>query len=236
MTFHVITIFPEIFSSYFSESIIKRALEKQKIKINIVNLRDFTTDKHKTVDDSPFGGGAGMVMKVEPLYAAVSSIKKSVLSQPNNLEPNAYRLMPKTILTSAKGKTWNQSMARKYSGLNGIIIICGRYEGVDERITDYIDEEISIGDYVLTGGELGAMVLVDSITRLLPGVLGNQESAQDESHSEPGVLEYPQYTRPEIFVDNDKRQLKVPDILLSGNHAEIEKWRRNQKKKKPQAK
>jgi tRNA (guanine37-N1)-methyltransferase len=236
MRFHIITIFPEIFDSYFNESIIKRALTKEKIKINIINLRDFTEDKHKTVDDTPYGGGAGMVMKVEPLYAAVSSIKYQVLSKYKgvNIKLNTKYLIPNTkiVLTSAKGKTWNQQHATDYSKLNDIIIICGRYEGVDERITNYIDEEISIGDYVMTGGELGAMVVIDSITRLLPGVVGNAESPIDESHNEEGVLEYPQYTRPEVFKDDNGKEHTVPDVLLSGHHKEIKKWREGMKKKK----
>src|SRR5680860_1914261 len=160
MTFHIITIFPNIFDSYFNESILKRALKNNLIDIKIHNLRDYTSDKHKTVDDSPFGGGAGMVMKIEPLYKALKSIKSKVKSQNT-----------KTILLSAKGKTWNQKMAKTHSKLDNIILICGRYEGVDERITKFIDEEISIGDYVLTGGEIGAMTIIDSITRLLPGAL-----------------------------------------------------------------
>lgn len=214
MTFNIITIFPEIFRSYFNESIIKRAQEQGNININIINLRDFTADKHKTVDDTPYGGGAGMVMKVDVLYKALMSIKQK----------------SKIILLSAKGQKWNQDKAKKHTSLDNITLICGRYEGVDERIINYIDEEISIGDYVLTGGEIGAMAIVDSITRLLPGALGNDQSAMDESHSVPGELEYPQYTRPDIFIDDDGREHKVPGILLSGNHAEIEKWRKNMKK------
>jgi len=231
MTFHIITIFPNIFDSYFNESILKRALKNNLIDIKIHNLRDYTSDKHKTVDDSPFGGGAGMVMKIEPLYKALKSIKSKVKSQNT-----------KTILLSAKGKTWNQKMAKTHSKLDNIILICGRYEGVDERITKFIDEEISIGDYVLTGGEIGAMTIIDSITRLLPGALGNADSAKYESHSTPGVLEYPQYTRPEVFQytplsssplikgGRGVKNLRVPKVLLSGNHKKIADWRTKKSK------
>lgn len=219
MNFHLITIFPKIFDSYINESIIKRAQNKNLITINIHNLRDWTTDKHKTVDDTPYGGGAGMVMKAEPIYKALKSLQQRAKSQE-----------PKIILLSAKGKKWNQLLAKKYAKLNNIIMICGRYEGVDERILKFVDDEISIGDYVLTGGELGATVIIDSITRLLPGVLGNSNSAAEESHSIPGILEYPQYTKPEIIEINNKKY-KVPKVLLSGNHAEIKKWRISKMKK-----
>ena len=218
MTFNIITIFPEIFNSYFNESIIKRALEKEKIKISVINLRDFAADKHKTVDDTPYGGGAGMLMKVDVLYRATRNTQ------------HATDINNKIILLSAKGNKWNQQKAKEYSKLDNITLICGRYEGVDERIVNFIDEEVSIGDYVLTGGEIGAMAIVDSITRLLPGVLGNETSAKDESHSIHGELEYPQYTRPEIFTDDEGNEYKVPDVLLSGNHAEIERWRKKNKK------
>ncbi len=220
MTFNIITIFPKIFNSYFNESIIKRALEKEKIKINIINLRDFTADKHKTVDDTPYGGGAGMLMKIDVLYKTINKIKSQITNHKSQI-----------ILLSAKGDKWNQQKAKKYSKLNNITLICGRYEGVDERIVNFIDEEISIGDYVLTSGEIGAMAIVDSITRLLPGVLGNETSAKDESHSVVGELEYPQYTRPEIFIDDVGKEYKVPDILLSGNHKRIEEWRKENKKR-----
>ena len=218
MTFNIITIFPEIFNSYFNESIIKRALEKEKIKINIINLRDFATDKHKTVDDAPYGGGAGMLMKVDVLYKAICNTQ-----QTTNNKQHAAHLKNKIILLSAKGNKWNQQKAIEYSELDNITLICGRYEGVDERIVNFIDEEISIGDYVLTGGEIGAMAIADSITRLLSGVLGNESSSKDESHSILGELEYPQYTRPEIFIDDEGKKYKVPDVLLSGNHKRIEK-------------
>lgn len=213
MKFNIITIFPQIFDSYFNESIIKRAQEAKIIKIKTHNLRDFTNDKHKTVDDTVYSGGAGMLMKIEPLYQAIKKIagKKKTKGQ-------------KIILLSAKGKKWDQQLAQKYSKLKNITFICGRYEGVDERITNFIDEEISIGDYVLTGGELGAMIIIDSVTRLLPGVLGNSESLSDESHNEKDVLEYPQYTKPAEFKVGNKKY-KVPEVLLSGNHKLIEEWK-----------
>lgn len=234
MTFHIITIFPNIFNSYFNESILKRAQKNNLINIKIHNLRDWTDDKHKTVDDAPFGGGAGMIMKVEPLFKALQSIKA-----PFN-KVGRGDLNSKTILLSAKGKTWNQQLAKKYSKLNDIILICGRYEGVDERVKKFVDEEISIGDYVLTGGEIGAMAIIDSIARLLPEVLGNSESAKNESHSTPGVLEHPQYTRPEVFTTpfnkggkGDFKKIKsyrVPKELLSGNHKKIAAWRAKKSK------
>jgi tRNA (guanine37-N1)-methyltransferase len=223
MTFHIITIFPSIFSSYFSESILKRAQESGKVEIKIYNLRDWADDKHKTVDDTPYGGGAGMLMKVDVLYKALCAIKKQESQKARN---------QKVVLLSAKGKTWNQPLATKYLELEDIIFICGRYEGVDERITEFIDEEISIGDYILTGGEIPAMAIIDSITRLIPGVLGNEESPINESHSESRVLEHPHYTRPEIFIDDEGIEHKVPDVLLSGDHKKIAEWREKNNKKK----
>ena len=239
MTFHIITIFPYIFDSYFSESIIKRAQKNKLIDIKIHNLRDWTTDKHKTVDDTPFGGGAGMVMKIEPLYKALNSplIKgaRGIASAP--LPKGGRGVSSKTILLSAKGKTWNQRLAKAHAKLTDIILICGRYEGVDERITKFIDEEISMGDYILTGGEIGALAIIDSITRLLPGALGNVDSAKHESHSTPGVLEHPQYTRPEIFIltplqkgGRGVKSYRVPKVLLSGNHKKIAAWRAKKSK------
>lgn len=221
MVFHVITIFPEIFNSYFGESILKRAQEKKIIKILTYDLRKWTSDKHKTVDDTPYGGGAGMVMKVEPLYKAIKDIKRKI---------RKGRKI-KVILFSAKGRTWNQQMVEKNSDYDDLIMVCGRYEGIDERVLKYIDEEISIGDYVLTGGEIPAMVVVDSIARLLPGSLGNTCSSEDESHSSPGILEYAQYTRPEVF-EADGLKLRVPKILLSGDHKKIIEWKESKKTKK----
>jgi len=215
MTFHIITIFPKIFDTYFNESILKRAKEKGLVTFNVHNLRDYTADKHKTVDDTPYGGGAGMVLKIEPIFRAVNAL---------NLEREATRI----ILLSAKGKRYTQKDAKRLAGYGNLVFICGRYEGVDERVAQNIaDEEISIGDYVLTGGELGAMAVVDSVSRLLPEVLGNKESIETESHSEDGYLEYPQYTKPEVF-----EGWEVPKILLEGNHAKIEEWRKENSKRK----
>jgi tRNA (guanine37-N1)-methyltransferase len=223
MRFYIITIFPSIFKSYFEESIIGRAQNKKAIEIKIHNLRDYTKDKHKTVDDTPYGGGPGMVMKVQPINEAVRNVLDILNAKNEKTRTN------RTILFSAKGKKYTQADARRLAKYNNLILICGRYEGVDERVAKYIaDEEISVGDYVLTGGEIPAMVLVDSITRLIPGVLGNSESLNEESFQKLQTknyklktnLEYPQYTRPEMF-----NKWKVPKILLSGNHKEIEKWR-----------
>lgn len=238
MKFDVITIFPSIFDSYFKESIIKRARAANLIEINIHNLRDYTKDKHKKVDDTPYGGGAGMVMQVEPIYNALEDIKSK--SSPIKLQENANsktensRQGSRVILFSAKGRKYTQADAKRLAQYDNLIFICGRYEGVDERVAQYlIDEEISIGDYVLTGGEIPAMVLVDSISRLIPGVLGNTDSLRDESFNEienrkspfENYLEYPQYTKPEEF-----NGWKVPEVLLSGNHEEIKKWRENKSK------
>jgi len=221
MNFHLITIFPDIFNSYLKESILKRAHDKKNINVNIHNLRNWTTDKHKTVDDTPYGGGAGMLMKVEPLYRAIQDIKKINKKIKSNKR--------KIILLSPAGKIWNQNLARKYSKLDELIFVCGRYEGIDARLKKFVDEEISIGNYVLTGGELPALIMIDSITRLLPGVLGNQESIIEESYSQDGLTEYPQYTRPEIFIAQKKRY-PVPKVLLSGNHQAIKAWRQKQQK------
>lgn len=219
MNYHIITIFPHILDSYLNESILKRAQQNGTITIKTHALRDWTDDKHKTVDDTPYGGGAGMLMKIEPLYKAIRDVRATCQGE------------TKVVLLSAKGKTWTQQRAKKFTKLDNLILICGRYEGVDERIAKFIDEEISIGDYVLTGGEIGALVLVDSIARLLPGVLGNDDSSVSESHTTPGILEYPQYTKPSVF-EADGKKYPIPKVLLSGNHAEIEKWREKMSKKK----
>lgn len=210
MKFDLLTIFPHIFDSYLNESIMKRAQEKELVNFTVHNIRDFSKSKHNNVDDTPYGGGPGMVMQVDPIVSCLRSIKKKKKS--------------KVILLSAKGKTFTQSKARTYTKLDQLILISGRYEGVDERVMKFVDEEISIGDYVLTGGELGALIIADAVARLLPGVLGDDESSKDESHSQAGELEYPHYTRPEVW-----EGMKVPKILLSGNHAEIAKWRKANK-------
>lgn len=219
MTFDIITIFPRILDSYIIESILGRAEKKGLIKINFHDLRDYTTDKHRSVDDTPYGGGPGMVMMVEPIWKALKSLKTYDL-----------RLKSKTILLSPRGARFTQKKAEELSKFDRLILIAGRYEGVDERVNGFVDEQISIGDFVLSGGELPAMIIVESVARLLPGILGTDESIIDESFSEGSLVEYPHYTRPEIFKTDDGGELKVPEILLSGNHAQIAKWRKENRK------
>lgn len=226
MRFDIITIFPEIFDSYFNASIIKRAQIKKIIEINIHNLRNWATDRHQSVDDSPYGGGKGMIFMVEPIFKAIKALKK------NNKNNKKCRV----ILFSAKGKRLTQSRVKNLSRYEQLILICPRYEGVDERVAKYIaDEEVSIGEYVLTGGELPAMVLVDAISRLVPGVI-KKESLLEESFSfvskssisgRESLGEYPQYTRPEIFYpEKDKKvSWRVPKVLVSGNHKKIQDWK-----------
>jgi tRNA (guanine37-N1)-methyltransferase len=209
--FDVITIFPEVINAYCAESILKRAIERGLVDIKVHNLRDFTTDKHKTVDDYPYGGGSGMVFKIEPVYYALERLKTDGQQR--------Y-----TVLLSPQGETYTQSLAGEFSReQRRVVLICGRYEGIDERVREnLIDREVSIGDYVLTGGELAALVIIDSAVRLIPGVLGASESAQEDSFAR-GILDYPHYTRPPDF-----RGMKVPELLLSGNHGEISRWRRKE--------
>jgi len=206
----VLTIFPEIFTSYLNESIIKRARAKGLLDVALHNIRDFSTDAHRSVDDSPFGGGAGMVFKPEPIFRAIDFLKEDG-------EPR------KVVLLTPQGRPFDQSIAEDYSKeKKRFVFICGRYEGIDERVRTLVDEEISIGDYVLTGGELAALVVIDAVTRLVPGALGDERSVEDESFS-LGLLDYPHYTRPREF-----RGLQVPQVLVSGDHREIEHWRKKQ--------
>jgi len=220
LQFDVITIFPEIFDSYLKESFIKRAQQKKLIKINIHNLRRWTKDRHKTVDDRPFGGGLGMVLKIEPIYRAVQSLKSKIKNQKS-----------KIILFTPRGKKFNQKTAYQLSKLNQIIMICGRYEGVDERVAKYIaDEQISIGDYDLMGGELPSLVVIETVSRLIPGVLGKPQLLKERITKERGFIEYPQYTRPEIFSPKKGMKWRVPKVLLSGNHKKIAEWRKKHQK------
>ena len=226
MRIDIVTLFPEICRTPLSESMMKRAQERQIVDLHIHNLRDWTTDKHHVVDDAPFGGGQGMVMKPEPMFAAIEDLKEQTLNNQRptpNAQSNIELQIPKIILMSPAGKRLDQEVSKRLSQEPHLIIISGHYEGVDHRVIDHlIDLEISIGDYVLTNGAIAAVVLVDSIVRLLPGTLGHEQSAADDSFSN-GLLEAPQYTRPADF-----RGWKVPEILLSGNHAEIAKWREAQ--------
>ena len=226
--FDVITIFPELFRGFVSESLLARAQKKKLIKINLHNLRKWTTDNHKTVDGRPYGGGAGMVLKIEPIWKAVQFLKRKAKS---------VKRKTRTILLSAKGKTFDQKKAQQLAKYDQLIFICGRYEGVDERVAKYVaDEEISIGNYVLFGGEVPAMVIIETISRLIPGVVAKEESTRNESFSNLKFKiknlklyrEHPHYTRPETIklkIKNSKLKiLKVPSILLSGNHKKIEEW------------
>ena len=222
MRIDILTLFPEICRAPLSESMMKRAQENQVLDLHIHNLRDWTTDKHHIVDDAPFGGGQGMVMKPEPIFAAVEELKEKT-SNAQRPTPNVEIQKPKVILMSPGGRRLDQELATSLSKESHLIVICGHYEGVDHRVIAHlVDLEISIGDYVVTNGAIAAVVLVDAVVRLLPGVLGHEHSAIDDSFS-AGLLEGPQYTRPAEF-----RGWKVPEVLLSGNHAEIAKWRKEQ--------
>lgn len=214
MRIDILTLFPNMFTGVFNESILKKAQEKKAVSLNVINFRDFADNKHKTVDDYPYGGGAGMVLKPQPIFDAVAHVTK-----------DSER--PRIILLCPQGERYTQKKAEELAKEDHLVLICGHYEGYDERIREYlVTDEISIGDYVLTGGELGAMVIVDSVVRLLPGVLGNEASPVHDSFSS-GLLEHPHYTRPADF-----RGMKVPDVLLSGNHRLIEEWREKQSLKR----
>lgn len=213
MNFHVLTLFPEMIADGLNTSITGRALEKGVISLDLVNIRDYTTDKHKKVDDYPYGGGAGMLMQAQPVYDAYLSVVRQIRS----------RQRPRVIYMAPQGRTFHQQMARELAQEEDLIILCGHYEGIDQRVLDKIvTDYVSIGDYVLTGGELPAMVMIDAVSRMVPGVLGNQDSGETESFSNY-LLEYPQYSRPEEWNGQ-----KVPEILLSGNHEKVEEWRLEQ--------
>jgi len=246
MKISIITLFPKMISSFFEESIVKKAKEKGLVEIELINLRDFALDSYGTVDDRPYGGGVGMVLRIEPVYKAVQSVISNYQFLISKQSSNFQKPISKIILTSPKGKVFNQEKARKYAKLDNLVIICGHYEGVDERILNFVDEEVSLGDFVMTGGEIAAAAITDAVCRLIPGVLKKEKATEIESFFEVSIdklievvgedeilkklkekgvkkvklLEYPQYTRPEDFLG-----FKVPKILLSGNHKEIEIWR-----------
>jgi tRNA (guanine37-N1)-methyltransferase len=233
MKFDIVTIFPDFFRTPFEHGIIRRARETGLVEINIHDLRNWTHDRHRTVDDRPFGGGEGMVLKPEPIFECMEAL--GVMSRAQRLEPEAKQSV---VLTSAGGQMFTQHLATEFAGLERVVLLCGRYEGVDERVSEHIaDREVSIGDYVLSGGELAAAIIVDAVTRLIPGALGNEASAWQESFSanersfagdrpdstcaSRGLLDYPHYTRPAEF-----RGMAVPEVLMGGDHAAIRKWRR----------
>jgi tRNA (guanine37-N1)-methyltransferase len=218
--FHIVTIFPEFFRGPFEHGVIQKAREAGLIEIHVHDLRTWTYDRHRTVDDRPFGGGEGMLLKAGPIFEAVEAVWPGYSRGSNQGS--------KAILLSAQGKKFDQAKAREFSGLKELLLICGRYEGVDERVAEHLaDEELSVGDYVLSGGELAAAVVVDAVARLQAGVLGNETSSIDESFSEEGLLDWPQYTRPAEF-----RGWKVPEVLIGGNHEEIRKWRKSAAREK----
>ncbi|MCG1012413.1 tRNA (guanosine(37)-N1)-methyltransferase TrmD [Tepidanaerobacter sp. GT38] len=216
---YILTLFPEFFESPFNVSIIKRAIDNGLIQIELINIRDFSRDKHKKVDDYPYGGGCGMVMKPEPIFEAVEYVEKKIDGQNRRI-----------ILLSPQGQVFNTQLARNLSNEKNLIFICGHYEGIDERVKTLITDEISIGDFILTGGEIPALAIIDAVARFVPGVLGSSQSPEEESFYN-GLLEYPQYTRPQVY-----RGLKVPDVLLSGNHKEIELFRRKEALKRTREK
>lgn len=215
MQFDIITLFPEMFSGPFNQSIISRAQKKSLVQINLHNLRDWAVDERGSVDDRPYGGGVGMILQIQPVFAALQKIKEA-----------GMKTRSKIILLDPRGKKFTQEKAREYANLEQIVFVCGRYEGVDQRVADYlVDESVSVGDYVLTGGEIPTMIIVDALTRLIPGVLEKPAATELESFSSESSLEHPQYTRPEEF-----NGWKVPEVLLSGDHKRIDKWRKEKTK------
>lgn len=225
MKIDILTLFPKMFENVLNESMLKIAQKKKKVKITVHNLRKWTSDRHGTADDKPYGGGSGMVMKIEPIYAALASVlgeRRIKKLKGRKGTPRGARI----VLLTPAGERFNQKLAKKLSKSRHVIFICGHYEGIDERVRAFVTDEISVGDYIMTGGEIPAMVVMDAAIRLIPGVLGDSSSLECESF-ENNLLEYPQYTRPRVFCG-----MKVPDILLSGDHSAIERWRRKESIKK----
>ena len=226
MIITILTLFPEVFKDIFSSSIIGRAQKKNRVTIRLVNIRDYAFDKHKSVDDKPYGGGVGMLMRVDVVAKAIEKAKAIKTpprwpeGTPRTVEESKSKFKEKVILLDPTGELFNQATARRFSRLDHLILVCGHYEGIDERISHFVNDRISIGEYILTGGEIPAMVITDTIIRLLPGTLSSRQETIDESFTKKGVLEAPQYTRPEIFAG-----FKVPEVLLSGNHQAINQWR-----------
>jgi tRNA (guanine37-N1)-methyltransferase len=223
LTFHILTLFPEAIKPYLDASLLGKARKKKLIKVNLVNFRKFAAGKHKSVDDKPYGGGPGMVLKIEPIYKAVSNIKSKISARSRSAfgKKSQKSKRIRTILFSTRGKLFNQELARRLSRYDHLILICGRYEGVDERVAKYVaDEEISLGNFVLSGGELPALTVVEAVSRHVKGVLGKEESLEEKKGS------YPVYTRPPIFSPKKGENWRVPPVLLSGNHREIEEWRK----------
>lgn len=219
ITFDIVTIFPRLFDSFLQESIIARAQRQKLIKIRVFDLRRYSKDRHHTVDDRPYGGGRGMVLMIEPIYRALQALK---LRTPNS--------QLKTILFSPRGKKFTQKTAHQYSRLKRIVLVCGRYEGVDERVNKLVDEKLSLGNYVLMGGEVAAMALIEAVSRLVPGVLGHSELLGERLGRDKSFSEYPQYTRPEVFAPRSGVKWKVPKVLLLGHHQKIESWRQKHQK------
>lgn len=217
--FDLITIFPDILSSYFTESLFKRAEANKILKVKTHYLRQWTDDRHQTVDEKPYGGGVGLLFKIEPIYKALKSLAPIA-------KADRKKKKIRIILTAANGKTFTQKDAERLSKYDQLIFVCPRYEGADARVEELVDEKLSIGNYVLAGGELPAAVMIEAVSRQIPGFVGKQESVAGDSHKEEGYLEYPQYTRPEVFTAG-KKKLRVPKVLLSGHHGEVEKWRTN---------
>jgi tRNA (guanine37-N1)-methyltransferase len=222
----IVTLFPDTFTGFLGESIIKIAQKKRKVRIAVRNIRDWARDRHRTADDKPYGGGSGMVMKIEPLFGALVSVlgKNAVKRVREKRAPKGTRV----IVLTPRGRRFDQGMARQISKAKHLVLICGHYEGIDERVHAYATDEVSVGDYILTGGEVAAMIVLDAVIRLIPGVLGDQKSLHQESF-ENNLLEYPQYTRPRAF-----ESMEVPGVLLSGDHRAIERWRRRESLKKTQ--